>query len=143
MLQVVVSASSFFGALRRPFGPIKSCSCYVGWPWSLLTNASEYVWCPTIDNFLYILVHTWVHGSWTKKLIDRVYNTRKRQASENASDETPPAKRGRPKLQCVLARYPPIEHADDSNDEVANSRNLDALRKEMERDKPRKEFVLS
>ena len=89
------------------------------------------------------MLYLCIQGSWTKKLIDRVYNTRKRQASENANDETPPAKRGRPKLQCVLARYPPIEHADDSNDEVANSRNLDALRKEMERDKPRKEFVLS
>jgi len=84
-------------------------------------------------------VHTWVHGSWTKKLTESTIP----ETSENADDETPPAKRGRPKLQCVLARYPPIQHADDSNDEVANSRNLDALRKEMERDKPRKEFVLS
>lgn len=45
--------------------------------------------------------------------------------------------------QLKEAERPPIEHADDSNDEVANSRNLDALRKEMERDNPRKEFVLS
>ena len=70
--------------------------------------------------------------------MDRVYNTRKRQVSE---DETPPAKRGRPKVACVLARYPPITY--DGNDEIANSRNLEALKKEMERGKPRKEFVLS
>ena len=70
--------------------------------------------------------------------MDCVYNTHKRQVSEY---ETPPAKRGRIKVACVLARYPPIAY--DSNDEIANSRNLEALKKEMERGKPRKEFVLS
>ena len=45
--------------------------------------------------------------------MDRVYNTRKWQVSEN---ETPPAKRGRPKVACVLARYPPITY--DGNDEI-------------------------
>ena len=59
--------------------------------------------------------------------MDRVYNTRKRQVSE---DDTPPEKRGRPKVSCVLAHYPPITY--DGNDEIANARNLEALKKEIE-----------
>ena len=70
--------------------------------------------------------------------MDHVYNTRKRQVSE---DETPPVKKGCPKVVCVPACYPPITY--DDNDEIANSRNLEALKKVMERGKPRKEFVLS
>lgn len=55
-LQVVLSASPVFGTLQPLFGTIKSYLRYVSWPQSSPTNASENVWCPTIDNFLYNLV---------------------------------------------------------------------------------------
>ena len=56
------------------------------------------------------------------------------------STSTPPAKRGRPKINTVLSRYPPINP--DDIDEAALQRNEQALSKELERGTPRKEVVL-
>lgn len=63
----------------------------------------------------------------------------KRPATDGES--TPKAKRGRPKQSLVLTRYPPMKHVGD--DEVSVSRNTQLLHKELEKDKPRKEIVLS
>ena len=78
------------------------------------------------------------------KAIDRVHNmpstsARKRVATDEG--ESSAVKRGRPKGCSLLSRYPPV--SEDINDEASSDRNIKALRKEMEREKPRKECVLS
>ena len=71
-----------------------------------------------------------------------MHNTRDRKRSGlNDTTSTPPAKRGRPKIDTMLSRYPPINPEDDV-DEVALQRNEQALSKEIERETPRKEVVL-
>lgn len=63
-----------------------------------------------------------------------MHNTRDRKRSGlNDTTSTPPAKRGRPKIDTMLSRYPPINPEDDV-DEVALQRNEQALSKEIERD---------
>lgn len=56
-------------------------------------------------------------------------------------ESTPKSKRGRPRVSLVLTRYPPINEFGD--DEVSLKRNIDQLSKEMEKERPRKEIVLS
>lgn len=57
-------------------------------------------------------------------------------------DSTPKSKRGRPRQQSlVITRYPPLR--DTADDSVTTSCNVAALQKELERDSPRKETVLS
>ena len=63
-------------------------------------------------------------------------NTCKRCASE--CTDSPPPKRGRPKLVSKLARYPETCEGAGLTDEVAVERNMEMIRKEMERDAPRK-----
>ena len=54
----------------------------------------------------------------------------------------PKSKRGRPRQQSlVLTFYPSLR--DTADDSVTISWNIEALRKELERDNPRKETVLS
>ena len=62
-------------------------------------------------------------------------------ASGGASD-SPPAKRGRPRVRTVLSRYPAFSLIDDGDD-VAVARNLKALAKELGESTPRKDVVLS
>ena len=52
-----------------------------------------------------------------------------------------PVKKGRPKKQSLLSRYPPITEV--QNDATSNERDLKALKKEMDKDRPRKDVVLS
>lgn len=54
---------------------------------------------------------------------------------------SPKAKQGRPKLITVLGRYPPLRGT-GGMDDVSEERNVAALRKEMERENPRKDTVL-
>ncbi len=76
--------------------------------------------------------------------MERVHNVRSANARKrpptDESDETP-CRKGRPKMSAVLSRYPPIP--DVGNDDISHARNIKLLQKEMERDKPRKETVLS
>ena len=50
------------------------------------------------------------------------------------------AKHGRPKVSLVLTRYPPMR--DFGDDDIAVERNVQQL-KELDKDKPRKEIVVS
>ena len=82
-------------------------------------------------------------GFWEKKLIDRVHNMRssiKHSAGEDVGAS--PCKRGRPKGSTLLNRYPPVRVEDNYADSVATERNMKALKKELERDHPRKDHIL-
>lgn len=74
--------------------------------------------------------------------MDRVYNvekTRKRAAGDPVDDT--PKKRGRPKSIVSLAsRYPSIQQ--HGNDPVQQQQHKEAILKEMEKDKPRKDIIL-
>lgn len=76
--------------------------------------------------------------------MDRVYNVEKKRKrnSDGASDCAVPAKRGRPHKGVNLhdSRYPPIQAT--APDEDSDSRNLLALVRECEKDKPRKDLVM-
>ena len=63
----------------------------------------------------------------------------KRQNEDGAS--TPKAKRGRPKVSCILTRYPPVR--DTGDDDITVDRNILQLTKELQKEKPRREVVLS
>ena len=69
----------------------------------------------------------------------RSTSARKRVATNDG--ESSPIKRGRPKGCSLLNRYTPVN--EDLNDEASSDRNIRALKKEMEKEKPRKECVLS
>lgn len=71
-----------------------------------------------------------------------MHNTRSKERKRpSPGDCLPPTKRGRPKLDTVLSRYPPL--LEDPQDEVTEERNAKVLASEMERENPRKEVVLS
>lgn len=82
-----------------------------------------------------------LQASWVRKMMDRVNNvekTRKRVAV-NSLDETP-RKRGRPKRVISLeTRYPSIR---PQGDERTQQEHVQALSKELGKDKPRKEILL-
>lgn len=83
-------------------------------------------------------------GSWEKKLIERVHNVNAASKKRSLSDESgqPSAKRGRPKQKSpILTRYPPLK--DTADDSITVTRNLEALHKEIEKNNPNKEKVLS
>ena len=64
------------------------------------------------------------------------------QNSYNEGDQTPKSKRGRPKKKTLLlTRYPPLR--DTADDSITVSRNMLLLQKELEKENPRKEIVLS
>lgn len=65
----------------------------------------------------------------------------KRSAGDDAGAS--PCKRGRPKGSVLLNRYPPVIVDGDFADSATNERNKKALEKELERDHPRKDNVLS
>lgn len=58
-----------------------------------------------------------------------------------ADDSSPKAKRGRPKVSHVLARYPPLRDTED--DEITFVRNINLIEKELDKERPRKEVLLS
>ena len=55
--------------------------------------------------------------------------------------ETPKAKRRRPKQDALLTRYPALRDTDD--DDIATTRNLQKLHKELKEARPKKEVVLA
>lgn len=77
-------------------------------------------------------------------MLDRVYNLekgRKRKRSTTDDDSTP-TKRGRPKkITSLEYRYPPT-HDNSAQDPTVEKQNFEALSKETEKSKPRKEIVL-
>ena len=82
------------------------------------------------------------YGSWEKKLIEKVHNTKARNPMRALEDqETPKAKRGQPKMSSVLTRYPPLK--DDINDDISIERHFNQLKKELDKERPKKEVVLS
>ena len=98
--------------------------------------------CLSVDHCVTVILS---QGSWEKKIIERVHNVnatmKKRPLSDDGSS-TPKSKRGRPRQQSlVLTRCPPLR--DTNDDSVTVSRNVAALQKELERESPRKETVLS
>ena len=74
-----------------------------------------------------------MHNVWSA-------GAKKRPASSDDGEGTP-VKRGRPKGSSLLMRYPQLPEA--SNDAASNERNNTALKKEIEKEKPRKDVVLS
>lgn len=83
-------------------------------------------------------------GSWEKKIIERVHNVRSTCAKKRSSmdeGQGTPVKKGRPRGMSLLNRYPPLPEGD--NDDASTQRNVNALKKEMERERPRKDVVLS
>ena len=92
------------------------------------------------------MTHLTLQASWGKKLIEKVHNLHscsknKRPLSETDTDSSPKAKRGRPKVTQVLARYPPLR--DTRDDDVTITRNMNLIEKELGKEKPRKEVLLS
>lgn len=88
------------------------------------------------------------YGSWEKMIIEKIHNLRARNAAKRANAEdsgldTPKPKRarGRPKLSSVLTMYPPLK--DTIADEVSIERDFTKLRKEVEKESPKKDVVLS
>lgn len=81
-------------------------------------------------------------GSWEKKIIDRIHNTRSSKRLRDDSDGSP-RKKGRPKGSVLLNRYPPVRVDTEFADTATDERNKRALQKELERDHPRKEHILS
>lgn len=73
--------------------------------------------------------------------MDRVNNVEKtRKRVGDTLDETPSRKRGRPKRVISLeTRYPSIR---PQGDETIQQEHLQALSKELEKDKPRKDILL-
>lgn len=64
----------------------------------------------------------------------------KKRPSSDEGQGTP-VKKGRPKGSSLLNRYPPLPEV--NMDAASNERNMNALKKEMDREKPRKDVVLS
>lgn len=80
-------------------------------------------------------------GSWERKIIDRVHNTKRRaQGPAVGAPQTKRVDRGRPKMYSVLSRYPPISGM--SVDEVSVSRNIDKMKSEMKSSNPKKQILL-
>lgn len=85
-----------------------------------------------------------LQGSWERKLIERANNAvkpeRKRQA-EASDTPIPPSKRGRPKKDALLERYPEYNNTSEASS-LAVSESQKALDKELEKETPRKDLVL-
>ena len=80
-------------------------------------------------------------GPLGEKIIDRIHNTRSSSKRlQNHSDESSPCKKGRPK---VSFRYPPLRADAEFTDAATDERNKRALQKQLDREHPRKEIVLS
>lgn len=75
--------------------------------------------------------------------MDRVYNiekSRKRKRTGSEVDDVIPQKRGRPKKQLNLeTRYPKIKPSKDSSDDRQKEQ---AILKELDKEKPRKDLIL-
>lgn len=81
-----------------------------------------------------------MQGSWTQKLIDRIYNIEKKRKRTD-SDSPRPVKRGRPnKSSKQSSRYPVLKESAPAED--VDTRNHQALAVECEREKPRKDLVV-
>lgn len=83
-------------------------------------------------------------GSREKKIIERVHNVRSASAKKRPpSDEgeSKPVKKGRPKGSSLLNRYPPI--SEGKHDAASTERNMIALQREMQKERPRKDVILS
>ena len=80
-------------------------------------------------------------GSWEKKLIEKIHNLRPKAKRPLDDAETPKAKRGRPKVSQVLTRYPPRN--DTCDDDTALERSKQFIAKELEKERPRKDVVLT
>ena len=90
-----------------------------------------------------IVLYKLLQGSWELKLIDRVYNVEKKRKrhSSGGADEPPPKKRGRPRKNDDLhTRYPTVQ--EESLDEVTERNTTDAIEKELEKEKPRKDTLM-
>ena len=70
-----------------------------------------------------------------------MHNLKAKKRAASDCESTPKSKRGRPKVSLVLTRYPPMK--DTGNDNITVQRNLQLLLKEVQKDRPRKEVVLS
>ena len=90
-----------------------------------------------------VILPTLFQGSWEKKILERIHNVNSGSKRRHLSGEleTPKAKRGRPKQDALLVRYPPLRETD--NDDVAAARNLQKLHKELMEARPKKEVVLA
>lgn len=83
------------------------------------------------------------YGSWEKKLIENIHNLRSASKGKRpleADDETPKPKRGRPKISRILTRYLPVK--DTGDDDTTTDRSKLLLKKELDKERPRKDVVL-
>lgn len=76
-----------------------------------------------------------------KRFITLSCSKNKQPLSETDTDSSPKAKHGRPKVTQVLARYPPLR--DTRDDDVTITRNMNLIEKELGKERPRKEVLLS
>ena len=81
-----------------------------------------------------------LQGSWEKKLIERVHNVAKTGKRSCSDPTTSASKRGRPKDAPLMQRYPPLPCVDDEIHE--NEKEEQALKKELQKEKPRKEVII-
>ena len=94
-----------------------------------------------------MFVYMQMHGSWEKKVIEKVmhnpyWKQHKRTIDEDDSSDatTPKWKRGRHSTSLMVTRYTPFK--DTGENETSNERNKQQLQRELERDRPRKETIL-
>jgi len=89
-----------------------------------------------------VILPTLFQGSWEKKILERIHNVNSGSKRRHLSGEleTQKAKRGRPKQDALLVRYPPLRETDN---DVAAARNLQKLHKELMEARPKKEVVLA
>ena len=68
--------------------------------------------------------------------MDRVQNTRSSRKRSGGESDGPPSKRGRPKIDKILDRYPPYapnmesedtDHEQEMKDELANQKRKDVI----------------
>lgn len=90
------------------------------------------------EGIMYYHVTLYFQGSWVKKIMDRVYNIEKSRKRKTTLDlDETPRKRGRPKRSLDI-RYPSITPGDAS----VQQQQVQAISKELEKEKPRKDILL-
>ena len=74
-------------------------------------------------------------------MIEKMHNLKGKKRACSDTDSTPKAKRGRPKVSLALTRYPPVK--DTGDDDITVQHNMQLINKEVQKDRPRKEIILS
>ena len=95
----------------------------------VMSHCNYYESCTLFLSYVHLYTNK---GSWERKIVERVHNTRgsKKRSSEF---DGPPAKCGRPKIDTILDHYPPyasnmeigdVDHEQEMKDELGDQRML-------------------